>query len=168
MNISILRLGHRIFRDQRLSTHIFLTGRSLGAEKGFYTGQRDAELEASIQKIVRNWGGPFKLEYKEKPAEIIKKFKGSIIHLTVYGIPFKKKIRKIKKEKNIMVIVGGGKVSPEIYQKADYNISVSSQPISEVSALGIFLYELNGFREEFNKARLKVIPQEKGKRTVEL
>lgn len=167
MTLSILRLGHRIFRDQRLTTHVFLTARALGVEKAFYTGEKDENLENSLQKIVSNWGGPFSLVYLENEKSLLKNFKGKIIHLTVYGIPFQKKLKEIKKSKSLLVIVGGEKVPPEIYEKADYNLSVSSQPHSEVAALGIFLYELQKkFKENFTNKKLTIVPQEKGKKVI--
>ena len=93
-----------------------------------------------------------------------KKKQGYIIsHLTMYGISFEKYIKKLKNEKKQLIIVGGEKVEPEYYQLADYNISVTSPPISEVSALGIFLYNIHGIKEDFKDAKIKVIEQERGK-----
>lgn len=165
---SILRLGHRIFRDQRITTHCALIARSLGAQKFFYTGEKDASLEESVRKIVQKWGGPFDIQHLESEKSLLKKFKGIIIHLTVYGIPFEKKMRKIKKSKSLLIIVGGEKVPPEIYQRANYNLAVSSQPHSEVAALGIFLYEMQGrkFKEKFKNSQVRVIPKERGKNVI--
>ncbi len=166
--IRILRLGHRVFRDQRISSHVFLVARAFGAQKGLYSGQRDRNLEQSIKRVAEQWGGPFSVEYIKDWKQEIKNFKGMKVHLTVYGIPFQKHISRIRRMKNLLVIVGGEKVPPEVYKSSDYNISVSSQPHSEVSSLGIFLYELSGrkFREKFRKAKRKVIPQERGKKVV--
>jgi len=165
MTISILRLGHRIFRDQRLTTHVFLTARALGAYKGFYTGQKDQSLEHSLKKTVKAWGGPFEIKYLESHKKLLKTFKGNVIHLTVYGLPFQKHVKTFKKQ-DLLVVVGGEKVPADIYQKADYNLSVGSQPHSEVAALGILLYELHGFQSKFLKAKLKIIPQERGKKVI--
>lgn len=167
MAISILRLGHRIIRDQRLSTHVFLVARALGATKGYYTGQRDRQLEASLEKAARAWGGKFSLQYLEVPNTILKKFPGTVVHLTVYGMPFQKEISSLRKAHNLLLIVGGGKVPPEVYRRADLNLSVSSQPHSEVAALGIFLYELQSRQfKEFRGGRLRVISQERGKKVI--
>ena len=70
--------------------------------------------------------------------------------------------------KNLLVIVGGEKVPPGVYQMSDCNLSVSQQPHSEVASLGIFLYELSGrkFKEKFQKAKLRVVPQERGKKVL--
>ena len=66
-----------------------------------------------------------------------------------------------------MIIVGGEKVEPIYYKLADYNISVTKQPISEVSALAVFLHLLNNGKElnnEFKDAKIKILESEKGKR----
>lgn len=166
--IRILRLGHRIVRDQRISSHCALVARALGAQEFVYSGQRDSNLEASIKRVEEQWGGPFFVGYVKDWKQEIKNFKGMKVHLTVYGLPFQKHISRIRGVKNLLVIVGGEKVPPEVYKSSDYNISVGSQPHSEVAALGIFLYELSGrkFREKFQKAKRKVIPQERGKKVL--
>jgi tRNA (cytidine56-2'-O)-methyltransferase len=66
-----------------------------------------------------------------------------------------------------LVVVGGTKVPGGVYGLADWNVSVTSQPHSEVSALAVFLHEFFGGRElggVFEGARLRVSPQERGKR----
>ena len=78
----------------------------------------------------------------------------------MYGVSFKN--IKLKSDK-LLIIVGGEKVEPHIYKMANYNISVTSQPISEVSALGILLYDLVGIKDEFINSKIKVIPSERGK-----
>jgi len=163
--ISILRLSHRIFRDKRISTHCALVGRALGAKEFFYTGEKDKNLEDSIKRVSRQWGGPFQIKHLKNEKDFLKKFPGKVIHLTAYGTPFQKKIKDTRKHKNILLVVGGEKVPPEIYKTADYNLSVSSQPHSEAAALGIFLYELQKrkFPKNFKNPHLKIIPQERGK-----
>ena len=166
MIIEILRLNHRIARDKRITTHVGLTSRSLGASAMYYSGDKDSEMENSINKITEKFGGPFIIEHVKNEISLIKEKKkqGYIIsHLTMYGISFEKYIKKLKKEEKQLIIVGGEKVEPEYYQLADYNISVTSQPISEVSALGIFLYNIHGIKEDFKDAKIKVIEQERGK-----
>jgi len=160
--IEILRLNHRILRDKRVSSHVALTSRAFGASKIWYSGQHDSSLEESIYKIVSKFGGPFDIEYLKDPIKLIKDKKKEgylIVHLTVYGKDFK--TFKIKNE-NLLIIVGGEKVEPEFYELANSNLSVSNQPISEISALGIFLYEFFGYKD-FKDAKVKVIGQERGK-----
>jgi tRNA (cytidine56-2'-O)-methyltransferase len=170
MKISVLRLGHRVFRDQRISTHCFLIARALGASGGYYTGERDRKLEKSVKKISEKWGGQFEVKYLESCRSLVEKFSGKTVHLTAYGIPFTRKMKEVKSGGNLLVIVGGEKVPAEIYRSADFNLSVGSQPHSEVAALAIFLYELRNrrFKAYFSKARMKIIPCERGKLAIRL
>ena len=55
----------------------------------------------------------------------------------------------------------------EAYRLADYNVAIGNQPHSEVAALAIFLDRINEgveFRLNFEDSKIRVIPQEKGKR----
>lgn len=165
--IWVLRLGHRIERDKRLSTHCGLAARAFGAEKLIYTGQKDSGLEESINRVTEQWGGPFSVEYAESPGKVLRLWKGGVAHLTVYGMPVQDKIREIRKEKDLLAVVGGEKVPPEIYQRADWNVQVTGQPHSEAAALAVFLHEYFRGRElsrKFSQAKNEVIPQERGKR----
>jgi tRNA (cytidine56-2'-O)-methyltransferase len=167
--IWVLRLGHRIERDKRLSTHCGLAARAFGAEKLIYTGQKDSGLEDSINRVTEQWGGPFSVEYAESAGKVLKAWKGKTVHLTVYGLPLQDKIQEIRKEKNLLIIVGGEKVPPEIYQRADWNIGVTQQPHSEAAALAVFLHEYFQGKElsrKFSKANLTVVPQERGKKVI--
>lgn len=172
MSISVLRLGHRIFRDARITTHVFLVARALGAKEGFYTGEKDSSLEESVSRVAEQWGGKFRIRYVESRSRFLKEWKrkGCIAHLTVYGLPIEKVIPRIRKSgKPLLVVVGGEKVEPEVYQLADWNVSVSGQPHSEVAALALFLdrfYKGKELEKKFPKASLKVIPQERGKKVI--
>ena len=167
--ITILRLGHRLKRDERLSTHVGLTARALGAQEIIYTGEKDDVMMESVRKISKKWGGKFKISYAENWKEPIKKAKKKgtkIIHLSMYGEPVKKKISKIRKEKNILILVGSGKVPGQIYMISDYNIAIGNQPHSEVAALAIVLHEYYKGKElekNFAKAELKITPSKRGK-----
>lgn len=167
----VLRLGHRIFRDQRITTHCALVARTFGADRFIYSGQKDLNFENSVKKVVKNFGGKFKVEYVSKWKTIVNNWKsrGKIVHLTMYGMPLDRKIKEIRKKNNILCIVGGEKVPPEIYENADFNISITNQPHSEVSALAIFMNKYYKNKEfKFPKAKIKVIPQEKGKKILKL
>ncbi len=163
--IEILRLNHRIARDKRVTTHVGLTARALGAECMYYSGDKDSAMEESIDNITCKFGGSFRVEHVRNEIWLIENKKKNgylVVHLTVYGVDFRKKIGKLK-NKNIVIIVGGEKVENEYYKISDYNLSVTSQPISEVSAVGIFLYELNGIVNDFRNAKVKIVEQERGK-----
>lgn len=169
--IIVLRLNHRIARDPRISTHVALTSRAFLADKIYYSGQKDSSLELSIKKVNEKFGSNFSIEYLQDPIKFIKnnKNKFTIIHLTVYGLNVEDKINEIKKKENLIIIVGGEKVEPIYYKLADYNINITSQPISEVSALAIFLHLLNNGKElknNFKDAKIKILDSEKSKRVI--
>lgn len=100
----------------------------------------------------------------------MKGWKGKTVHLTMYGEPLNDKIGILRKEKDLLVIVGAEKVPSEVYRTADFNISVSGQPHSEVAALAVFLdslFEGKELEKQFKNAKLKIIPQAHGKRIEE-
>lgn len=175
MSIHVLRLGHRIFRDKRLSSHVFLTARAFGCDGGIYSGQKDSKLEKTIKKTVQNWGGPFTVEFTDnwkKTTSKYKKKKWVITHLTMYGVNLPKIISRIRKsKKNILLIVGSQKVEPEAFAVSDFNIAVGNTPHSEVSSLAIFLHEYFKGKElskKFKNPRKRIVPQERGKKIIEL
>ena len=47
--------------------------------------------------------------------------------------------KNFEEKRNLLVVVGAEKVPREIYELADYNVGVGSQPHSEISALAILL-----------------------------
>ena len=55
--IKILRLGHRLGRDDRISTHCGLVARALGADEIIYTGELGKEMLESVKNISQRWGG---------------------------------------------------------------------------------------------------------------
>lgn len=170
--IIVLRLSHRIERDKRISTHCALVARALGADKLIFTGQSDSGMIKSVESVVEKWGGNFKIEYSSSWKKSISNFFGIKVHLSVYGLEIQKEIKKIRevsKNTDLMIIVGGAKVPPQIYQMSDFNISIGNQPHSEVAALSIFLHEYFEGRElekSFSSGKIKVIPNKRGK-TVE-
>lgn len=169
--IVVLRLGHRIVRDKRITTHVALSARALGATGIILSGEKDSEIIESVNDVTKRWGGEFFCEYRRDWKGAIKEFREKgfkIVHLTFYGIPLQQRINKLR-EKNILVIVGGEKVPRVVYELADYNLSVTNQPHSEISALAIFLHEYFNGQElfkSFENARLKIVPQEKGKKVL--
>lgn len=175
MEIWVLRLGHRPHRDQRITTHVMLAARAFGAHGALYTGVRDESMERSVHGVVENWGGSFKVRYVESWRKALRDWRergGRVIHLTMYGLPVQRVIDEIRGDPSPkLIVVGGAKVPGELYGEADWNVAVTSQPHSEVSALAVFLHMLYEGRElelEFEGAKLRVIPQERGKRVERL
>jgi len=76
-------------------------------------------------------------------------------------------IRRSPEDK--LVVVGAEKVPGELFDIADWNVAVTNQPISEVSALGIFLdwlFEHSRLEATFPNSEVKILPSEHGKRVV--
>lgn len=171
MAVRVLRLGHRPSRDKRLTTHLVLAARAFGASGAIYTGRRDPTLEETISGVVSDWGGSFSLEYAESWRRVISGWEGAVVHLTMYGMPLREAISAIRGDQSEkLVVVGGAKVPGEVYGLADWNVSVTSQPHSEVSALAVFLHGFFEGREldlVFEGARLRISPRERGKRVGE-
>src|SRR3989344_535284 len=130
--IEILRLGHRLPRDERISTHVALVARAFGASSIVYAGQHDLGLEESVVRICSNWGnntpnGPFSISYQKVFVSHIKKRKAegfSVVHLTMYGLPLPPILGQIKEFKKILIIVGSEQVPADIYQLSDFNVSI--------------------------------------------
>ena len=169
MAISVLRLGHRPSRDKRISTHCGLVARTFGADNIFYSGPRDPSFEKSLTSVAKQWGGMFGVAHIKSWRTFLKEWRGKSVHLTMYGLPFQKKMPVIRKAKDLLVIVGGEKVPWEVYQMATWNVGVTNQPHSEVAALALFLHEYHKGKEldiKFRDARKRVVPQTRGKKVV--
>ena len=168
----ILRIGHRPERDQRVTTHVGLAARALGAE-GMYLAEADTGVVQTITDVVSRWGGTFFCEDKIAWRRCIHDWKGSggtVVHLTMYGIDISDVISEIRRRENILVIVGAEKVPGEIFGLADYNVAVTSQPHSEISSLAIFLDHLfsgTKLTARYPDAKIRIIPSKAGKKTEE-
>lgn len=169
MKVKVLRLGHRYSRDRRISTHVGLVARAFGADK-LLMDAKDSQLEESISEITEEWGGEFRINFVKNWKKFLRDFDGEKIHLTMYGINVDDRITDIRaSNKDKLIIIGGQKVPSELYGLADYNISIGSQPHSEVAALAVFLdrlFEGKELEREFN-GRKRIIPQESGKKVIE-
>src|SRR3989338_11618874 len=111
--IVVLRIGHRPGRDERVSTHCGLVARALGASSIIYSGEKDDSLLESVKNVVDRWGGRFTASYEENFRGVIKKYKKkkyTVVHLTMYGMPLQKQVTKIRKSKNLLVVIGAEKV----------------------------------------------------------
>ena len=166
--IEIVRIGQRLVRDDRVTTHVALVSRSFGAKKIFMT-EVNPEIKGTLDKINKTWGGDFVVEFIDKWKPIVKKKKEEnfrVVHLTMYGESINDVQEKIRKEENLLVVVGAEKVPREIYELADFNVGIGSQPHSEISALAILLDRIQKgkqFEKAFTDAKRKIIPTKKGK-----
>jgi tRNA (cytidine56-2'-O)-methyltransferase len=173
--IVVLRWGHRPIRDARLTTHVALAARALGADGIIISDVQDPKIEETIKKIKRSWGGKFLFTMGTKWQTALKEWKikgGIVVHLTAYGenIQISNVLERIKKTgKDIMILVGSQKVPREFYaeQVSDYNVAIGNQPHSECASLAIFLdryFEGKELAIDFESAKVKIIPQQRGKR----
>ncbi|EIJ65619.1 tRNA 2'-O-methylase domain protein [Candidatus Nitrosopumilus salaria BD31] len=168
MVIEIVRIGQRLVRDDRVTTHVALVSRAFGAQRIFMT-EVNPEIKDTLEKINKTWGGDFVVEFIDKWKTIVKKKKEEnfkIVHLSMYGENINDVQENLRKEENLLVVVGAEKVPREIYELADYNVGVGSQPHSEISALAILLDRIQKgvqFEKEFPNAKRKIIPTKNGK-----
>ena len=171
MKIEVLRIGQRVVRDDRVTTHVALVARSFGAHK-IYMNEVNSEIEKTISDINKTWGGNFKIEIISEWKKIIKERKNAgvkIVHLTMYGQNINNVEMKIRNEGKILIVVGAEKVPREIYEMADYNVAVGNQPHSEISALSVLLDRIHQgkqFELDFDNPERVIIPQEHGKNVV--
>jgi len=165
--ITVLRIGHRIGRDKRITTHVALVARAFGADK-IIIDKKDIHIEDNIRSICLRFGGDFEINSGVNKNKLIKEWNGTIIHLTMYGEKLNKSIDKIDRNEDLLVIVGAEKVPPQIYEMADFNVSVGNQPHSEISALAIFLdrYNGEGWQEKQFNGKIEILPSNKGKKVV--
>jgi len=179
MEIIIVRIGHRLPRDERISTHVALVSRAFGASSVIYSGQHDGSLESSVSRIVENWGARdcgnlgFSITYEKnymKKLRELKKDGFCIVHLTMYGMPLPEKKDAIASNGKIAVVIGAEQVPREVYEIADFNIGITNQPHSEVAALAVFLNEINkgepltrAYSGKFAGGKIRIEPNERGK-----
>jgi len=170
--IEVIRIGQRVVRDDRVTTHVALVARAFGASRILMT-EVNPDIKDTLEKINNTWGGNFSIEFIDSWKSAIKKKKETgfkIVHLSMYGEKINDIQSDIRNEKKIVIVVGAEKVPREIYDFADYNVGIGSQPHSEISALAILLDRIqlgNQFNKVFPDAKRKIIPTKTGK-TVEM
>jgi tRNA (cytidine56-2'-O)-methyltransferase len=176
--IVVLRWGHRPQRDARLTTHVVLAARALGAAGLILSDVKDPKIKDSIEKVTRDWGGPFFFEMETPWKKAVQDWKdngGLVVHLTAYGqnIETTNVLEQIKgSDKDVLVIVGSQKVPGEFFSEAisDFNVAIGNQPHSECASLAVFLdrfFEGKELTRRFENARVKIVPRKRGKKTVD-
>ncbi|HLB70294.1 MAG TPA: tRNA (cytidine(56)-2'-O)-methyltransferase [Candidatus Methanoperedens sp.] len=170
MRIVVLRLGHRIQRDQRITTHVGLTARAFGAE-GMLLDSDDTGIEKSLSEVAQRWGGSFYVKRVANWKNEIRKWKedgGKVLHLTMYGINLPDVINEVVYH-DLLIVIGAEKVPPEIYELCDWNVAVGNQPHSEVAALAVVLdrlFNVSGkdpLRSSFGGGEIEIVPKKRGK-----
>jgi tRNA (cytidine56-2'-O)-methyltransferase len=171
MKIEVLRIGQRLVRDDRVTTHVALVSRAFGASK-IIMQEVNPEIKKTISDINRTWGGVFEVEITENWKNVLKSKKNSfkIVHLTMYGENIDSVVDRLRQEKQILIVVGAEKVPREVYDLADYNVAVGNQPHSEISALAVLLDRVLQGEQFFKKhenARKEIIPTKRGKKVLD-
>ena len=169
LRLSVLRLGHRRERDKRITSHLGLTARAFGADEVILAGEEDPSALETWNSVTERFGGDFECRYEAKPMGWLRRFSksGTVIHLTMYGEPWRETAESIPRDAPAVVVVGGTKVPGELFRIADHNVSIGNQPHSEVAALAVFLESWRGPIDEsirFAGGEIEVVPSERAKR----
>ncbi len=167
VRVDVLRVGHRPGRDPRLTTHLALVARAFGARRMFLHPP-DERVRASLEGVRARWGGAFEVVAAPSWREVIRAAPGPVVHLTMYGLPLGRVLSRLRRARDLLLVVGGAKVPPQIYGEATYNVSVGAQPHSEVAALALALEGLRGgpSSRPFPGARQRIVPSARGKKVV--
>lgn len=172
---NVLRLGYRKGRDPRITTHLALVTRALGGTRFMLAGDEDKELFDNIESVNERFGGEMACEHIKGSMGWLKRFveedagdgePGVAVHLTMYGQPYRDVIPQIRRDRPIVLIVGGAKVPGDVFKHAQYNVAVGNQPHSEVAALALFMeawFGDGGTERHFPNARLVIEPSARGK-----
>lgn len=173
--VVVLRWGHRLQRDARLTAHVALTARALGASGIVLSDIKDEQIKETVEKVTGIWGEPFFFEMGIPWRKVVNDWKakdGIIVHLTAYGenIQTSNVLERIRGSgKNVLIIVGSQKVPREFFSEkvSDFNVAIGNQPHSECSSLAVFLdrlFEGHELEKDFVNAKMRIIPQQRGKR----
>ncbi|MCI4351344.1 MAG: tRNA (cytidine(56)-2'-O)-methyltransferase [Thermoplasmata archaeon] len=162
--VELLRLGHRAGRDPRLTTHLALVARAFGARR-MYLNPPDPGLAERLAAVARRWGGSFEVVGAGDWRAVVRGFDGTVVHLTMYGIPLERAMRRIASARTVLVVVGGAKVPPQLYRMSGLNIAVGNQPHSEVGAVAVFLDRVlgRGPPVRFGGGQQRILPRARGK-----
>jgi tRNA (cytidine56-2'-O)-methyltransferase len=173
--VVVLRWGHRPQRDARLTSHVALTARALGASGFVLSDAVDEHIKETVEKVSVTWGGDFFFDMGTKWRNTVRDWKakgGVIVHLTAYGenIQTSNVLERVRNtQKDLLIIVGSQKVPSEFYsaEVSDFNVAIGNQPHSECAALAIFLDRFfmgETLGKLFGNAKMKIIPIERGKK----
>ncbi len=172
MKIEVLRIGQRLVRDDRVTTHVALVSRAFGASK-ILMYDANPEIKDTLSKVNKMWGSNFEVEIIDNWKDVIRKKKKDsfkMVHLTMYGENINDVQEALRREEKVLVIVGAEKVPREVYDLADYNIAIGNQPHSEISALAILLDRIlqgKQLKASHPNAKREIIPSKRGKKVMD-
>ncbi len=61
MTIEVVRIGQRLVRDDRVTTHVALVARAFGAAR-ILMSEVNPEIGDTVGKVNKTWGGDFEVE----------------------------------------------------------------------------------------------------------
>jgi tRNA (cytidine56-2'-O)-methyltransferase len=137
-----------------------------------YLQDVEKDIPQTVKDVNASWGGAFEVVVGSSWKSVILQARAegrAVVHLTMYGLPLQDKLTELREPRKLLVVVGGPKVPGKVYYYADFNVSVTGQPHSEIAALAIFLHEIQSGEElkrDFGKSKLRIVPAEKGKHVV--
>ena len=178
--VSVLRLGHRKGRDPRITTHLALVSRALGADCFLLAGDQDEGVFENLRSVNERFGGNIDCRHVGGGVGAIKRFAtqdagggvpGTVVHLTMYGEPYRDVVPRIRRDRPLLIVVGGAKVPGDVFKHAHYNVAVGNQPHSEVAALALFMeswFGEGGTEQHLPNPQLIIHPSATGKSVTDL
>ena len=166
--LDVLRLGYRKGRDPRITTHLALVARAMGADGFLLAGDEDKEMFENLNSVSDRFGGNLETNHVSGMGHLKHHVAngGVAVHLTMYGEPFRKAIPKIRRDRPLVIVVGGAKVPGDVYKICQHNVAVGNQPHSEVAALALFMdawFGESASERNFDDARLIIEGTNDGK-----
>ncbi|MCL5434073.1 MAG: tRNA (cytidine(56)-2'-O)-methyltransferase [Candidatus Marsarchaeota archaeon] len=160
--ISILVIGKNSY-DRMVD--IALTSRAFGASEITFTTKKNPTLIKYISRLNNKWGGNFNINFISNWKSFINTRKTyKVIYLTKYGQSLQNIGNIIRNYKNLLLIVSSEEVNKTILNNSDFNVSITTQPHCEASAIAIFLHHFYEGRElalHFQNAGYKIVPAER-------
>ncbi len=169
--IWILAVGKANY-DSKLD--LAMVSRAFGASNiTFCPGEKDGKrLIKYCQAMSRRWGGNFGVSYTDDWKRFIAERKNYLkIYLTRYGMSMTKLGYQVRTYKNVLAIVSFTESIKPLYDAADFNMSITTQPHSCSSSVAVFLHEFYSGRElsmHFENAKYKINPGDHGVRVKKL
>jgi len=166
--LEVLRLGYRRGRDPRITTHLALVARAMGADGFLLSGDQDKEMFENLHSVGSRFGGVIDTSHVNGLGHLKRHVGngGIAVHLTMYGEPFRKSIPKIRRDRPMLIVVGGAKVPGDVFKLCQYNVAIGNQPHSEVAALALFMdawFGESASERNFEGARLVIEGSNDGK-----
>ena len=149
---------------------IALTARAFGASEitvNLKEQRNKSHITKYFKEINNDWGSNFKVSFTNNWMDLIKEHNNNYktIYLTKYGDSIKKKEYVISTYKNILLIVSTTDDIKELYDMADFNISLTTQPHTIISSIAVFLnmyYKGRELAMHFENAKYKIMPETHG------